>query len=94
MKNLILVIMVLFSTAAFASEKKLIVEIPKMSCPACVGAVKGELGKFAVIKSIDISLGTKTATLVLQDGKDLDAGLIKKAVKKAGFTATSVTVGI
>ena len=94
MKKLVLVLMVLCSTVAFASEKKLIVKIDKMSCPACAGAVEGELKKFAVIKSIDVSLGKKMATLILRDGKDLDAGLIKKAVKKAGFTATSVTVGI
>jgi copper chaperone len=61
---------------------QLTVNVPGMTCGHCEAAVKGEVGKVAGVRLVDVDLLTKD---VVVHGDDLDPAAIAAAVDEAGY---------
>ncbi len=59
------------------------IKIKGMSCNHCVAAVTKALGEIDGISNVKVSLEQGEAAF--EEGKPVDDGTIKNAVKKAGF---------
>lgn len=68
-------------------EKTVIVK--GMSCEHCAGRVKNELEKIDGVISADVSADADKA--VIQLGEEVDYGLLRKAVEKAGYNFVEVS---
>ncbi len=60
--------------------------VPGMTCGHCEAAVKGEIGKLAGVRRVDVDLATKAVTV---EGDDLDRDAVFAAVDEAGFEAVA-----
>lgn len=63
--------------------------IEGMSCQHCVRHVTEALEELAGVKSVKVSLESKTAEIELD--KDMDDGIIKAAVEEAGYEMISIS---
>lgn len=61
---------------------QLTVNVPGMTCGHCEAAVKGEVGKVAGVRNVEVDLVTKD---VVVHGDDLDLAAIAAAVDEAGY---------
>lgn len=75
---------------AFAAESTLTVKIDGMTCPSCAASVEGQFMKLKEVSGVKINLSKGFATVTLKDGQTLTEGVVKDAVKKAGFSAVSI----
>lgn len=66
----------------FGSVKS-VVKVEGMMCEHCVAHVREALSKLPGVKSIDISLQDKTATV--KSRKPLDANQVKALIEEAGY---------
>ena len=65
---------------------KTILQIQGMTCAHCVQHVKEALEAVAGVKSADVSLGEKSATV--EYGEDVSPAVLKAAVEEAGYEAS------
>ena len=68
-------------------EKTVIVK--GMSCEHCAGRVKNELEKIDGVISADVSADADKAVIHLEE--EVDYGLLRKAVEKAGYNFVEVS---
>jgi copper chaperone len=61
---------------------QLTVNVPGMTCGHCEAAVKGEVGKVAGVRNVEVDLVTKD---VVVHGDDFDLAAIAAAVDEAGY---------
>ncbi len=61
---------------------QLTVNVPGMTCGHCEAAVKGEVGKVAGVRLVEVDLLTKDVVVY---GDDLDLAAIATAVDEAGY---------
>lgn len=75
-----------------AADKNYEVKIDGMTCAPCAQAVTAALEKVEGIEkaSVKVVLKAKSATLRLKDDNQETVAAIKAAIKKAGYTVTSV----
>ena len=69
----------------YSKAMKTILQIEGMSCAHCVQHVKEALEAVAGVKSADVSLKDKSASVEHSDGVDIAA--LRAAVTEAGFEA-------
>ena len=89
MREIVLLLLMLFSTPSFSGESKSIkVTVDGMTCPMCAGKVETELSKIKTISDtkIDISKGIVT----LETKTTIKDEEIEKAIKRAGFQVKKV----
>lgn len=86
----LLILTVLF-TSLSALAGKLSVDITGMSCGMCVKAITGELEKTGKVEKINVSLDEKKASFSEKKGETISDSEVKQAIKKAGYTATTIT---
>jgi len=66
--------------------KTLKLDVSGMHCASCAAIIERSLKKTAGIKNASVNLASEKATVIF-DEKKLDAGLIIKAIEKAGYGA-------
>ncbi len=93
-----LLIMMLFSliamTTVFAQDNNgqtATIAVDGLSCPFCAYGLEKNLKKMNGVESVKIDLKTGKATVTLKQGTDVDDKTLRQAVKKAGFTAHTIT---
>jgi len=88
MSRLIFLILFLISTAAFAADKTLTLQVKGLSCPICAGAVEKQMKKISGVKSVKIHLSKGQATIIADESVPNESLL--SAVEEAGFTAGDI----
>ena len=71
---------------ALAKEATAHLKAPDMTCGACTAAVKKALTQTKGVRTADVNLEKRTATVVYEDTQVTEAQL-QKAIEKAGFHA-------
>jgi len=67
-----------------------IIQIDGLSCPFCVYGLEKNLKKVNGGKTVKIDMKTGKATVALKPDVQVDDQTLRKAVKKAGFTARDI----
>ena len=89
MKSLFVLVCLLTSLSALAET--LNVAISGMTCGMCVSAITSELQKTNKVEKIDVSLEKNAATFTTKKNQTISDDEVKKAIKKAGYTAVKIT---
>jgi len=74
----------LFAGAAMAKEATAELKVPAMDCAACTVVIKKALTQTKGVKTVDLSVEKRTATIVYDDTQVTEAQ-IEKAIEKSGF---------
>ena len=90
MKNIILVICLVFVSSVNASDDKLYVEVNGLVCDFCARAVEKVFLKQEGVSDIDVNLKDKLLTIDLHDGAVLEDALVEKLVNDAGYSMVEV----
>jgi len=91
MNNLFLVsLMMLGSLSAFATEKEVKVNVNGMVCAFCAQGISKKFSNDASVEKVNVSLENKIVTLKLKDGKAITDDTIKKVLKDAGYSVSSI----
>ncbi len=87
MKSLgLFAILLMFAGAAMAKDSTAQIKISGMTCGACAVSVKRGLEKTKGVKSADVSVEKRLATVVYDDSQVNDQQL-RDAINKTGFKA-------
>lgn len=76
--------LILIGGTAVAKEATAELRVPAMDCAACTVVIKKALTQTKGIKTVDLNLEKRTATIVYEDTQ-ITRPEIKKAIEKAGF---------
>jgi copper chaperone CopZ len=74
----------LASGIAVAKEATAEMKVPAMDCAACTVVIKKALTQTRGVKSVDLNVDKRTATVVY-DEKQVTQAEIQKTIEKAGF---------
>ncbi len=74
----------LIGGAAVAKEATAEMKVPGMDCAACTVVIKRALTQTKGVKSVDLNVDKRTATIVYEDTLVTPAE-IQKTIEKAGF---------
>lgn len=88
MKYLLTIGLILSSLSAFAAS--FTVDIQGMTCGMCVKAITGELEKTGKVEKVRVSLEEKKAYFAEKKGQKMSNDEVKNAIKKAGYSATTI----
>jgi copper chaperone CopZ len=92
MRNLLLVLMVLWSCSVSADGGPVVdIEVQGMSCPFCVYGVEKSLKRIPWVQSVDVDLKAGRARVLMQPGGEPDIERFRKAILDAGFTPGKVS---
>ena len=72
------------SSAAFATDKTVILAVHNMDCAACPSIVKGSLKAVPGVTKVAVSFKDRTATIIYDDAK-ADVNQLTSATTKAGY---------
>lgn len=86
----VLVLAILIAQPAWAEVSEITVFVGGLSCPFCSYGVEKKLKGVDGVKGVKVHLKSGTATLILAEGKVPSTEEIRRAVKKAGFTAGKI----
>lgn len=89
MKYLLSVLLLTFSLASFSAS--LTVDVTGMSCGMCVKNITSELEKTGKVEKINVSLDEKKAYFTEKKGEKITDEEVKSAIKKAGYSATTIS---
>ncbi len=82
-----LVVMSGINAALAGSVHKL--KVDGLACPYCSYGIEKQLSGLAGVKSVRVSVGTGTVTVIMKDGATLSRAAAARAVANAGFTMRS-----
>jgi copper chaperone CopZ len=74
----------LFAGTALAEEATSELKVPAMDCAACTVVIKKALTQIKGVKTVDLNVDKRTATIVYEDTQVKQAE-IQKTIEKAGF---------
>lgn len=87
---MIIAVLLLCSTTAFAQIKSASLTASGLTCSMCSKSIFKSLSKVSFIKNVDVNVETSTFTLQFNDGANVVPDVIKKAVEDAGFSVASL----
>ncbi len=82
-----LVVMSGINAALAGSTHKL--KVDGLACPYCSYGIEKHLSGLAGVKSVRVSVGSGTVTVIMKDGATLSRAAAARAVANAGFTMRS-----
>ena len=74
----------LFACAALGKDAIAELKVPAMDCAACTVVIKKALTQTKGVKTVDLSVEKRTATVVYDDTQ-ITESQIEKAIEKSGF---------
>ncbi len=83
-----MMLLFLLTTSAFASE--ITVKVQGMVCSMCAQGIKKKFTALPEVKSIDVSLETKTVTVGMKDKQDIADEKITQIITEAGYNVASI----
>lgn len=89
MKALVVTLVFLFNTSAFA--KDIAIEVNGMVCSMCAQGIKKKFKKMPEVKKIDVNLDTKIVSVVTKEDKDLSDDVLTKIITEAGYNVKGIT---
>jgi periplasmic mercuric ion binding protein len=89
MKILIVSILMLFSSTAFAASE-IKVGVNGMVCGFCAQGITKKFTNEAAVSSIKVNLENKIVTLRLKDEKDLSDEKITTLLKESGYSVSNI----
>jgi len=69
----------------------IVISVDGMVCSFCVQGVERTMRRIDAVADVALSLESKTISLWLKSGQDVDDEFLKKQIKASGFDATAVT---
>ena len=85
MKNIILIIAVLFSLNANAQVSKINLQASGLTCSMCSNAINKSLKTLDFVEKIDANIKNSTFEITIKPGSVVDFDRVKKKVEDAGF---------
>lgn len=92
MKNLIIVILVLFSVSARAQVKEVNIQAAGLTCSMCSNSIFKALQTLDFVDKVDANIKTSTFNISVKSDVDIDFDKLKAKVEGAGFFVASFTV--
>jgi mercuric ion binding protein len=83
MKKVFLIL--IFSIFIQAQELKTLLHVEGMTCPLCTTAIKKSIKKIEGVKSVQVLLNTKKATVIADE--HVTEEKLLEAIKKVGYSA-------
>jgi len=84
----LLVLAVLISSSAFASE--ITVKVNGMVCSLCAQGIQKKFKAVKEVKDIKVDLGNKVVTVTTNDTQDVSDAKIKEIITEAGYNVASI----
>ena len=69
----------------------IVISVDGMVCSFCVQGVERTMRRIDAVADVALSLESKTISLWLKSGQDVEDEFLKKQIKASGFDATAVT---
>ena len=92
MKNLIIIILVLFSSAAKAQVKGVTIQASGLTCSMCSNSIFKALQKLDFVDKIDANVKTSSFDISFKPNAAIDFDRLKAKVEDAGFFVANFTV--
>ncbi len=83
---LILGLMLLTATTAFAGSEQYQLRVDGLACPFCAYGIEKKLSAIEGVENLDIDIETGAVMVTMADGATLDETAARRAVKAAGFS--------
>jgi len=90
MKVMVLMAVVSLIAGPLMAQTKYVIGVDGMSCPFCAYGLEKKLRKMKDVESVTIDLNEGEAVVVAKAGTTIKEKALRKAVKEAGFTVSSV----
>lgn len=93
MKKILLGFVILLATVVSlsAQSQSVTVEVDGLSCPFCAYGLEKNFKEIKGVENIKIDVKEGLLTFTTQDEKTVSEEVIRKTVKKAGFTPRKIT---
>jgi copper chaperone CopZ len=92
MKNLIIIILVLFSCVANAQPKTITIQASGLTCSMCSNAIFKALKTLDFVDKVDANIKTSSFEISFKPGAEIDFDKLKKKVEDAGFFVANFVV--
>jgi periplasmic mercuric ion binding protein len=86
-KRLTLLMLLIFSPAAWSAERIVTLSIQGMNCPVCPITVKKALSRVDGVASVSIDYENRKATVEFDDAVT-DTSALRRATREAGYPST------
>ncbi len=90
MKVMVLMAVVSLIAGSAMAQTKYVISVDGMSCPFCAYGLEKKLKKVRGIESVTIDLNEGEAVVIAKSGATIKEESLRKAVKEAGFTVSSL----
>ena len=85
----VMAVVSLIAGSAMAQTKH-VIGVDGMSCPFCAYGLEKKLRKMKGVESVEIDLDKGEAVVIVKAGTTIKEESLRKAVKEAGFTGSSL----
>ena len=92
MKNLIIIIFVLFSGVANAQVKSVTIQASGLTCSMCSNSIFKALKTLDFVEKVDANIKTSSFDISFKPGAEIDFDKLKKKVEDAGFFVANFTI--
>ena len=92
MKNLIIIILVLFSGAVHAQVKTVNIQASGLNCSMCSNSIFKALKTLDFVEKVDPNIKASSFDISFKPGADIDFDKLKAKVEGAGFFVANFTV--
>jgi copper chaperone CopZ len=91
MKNILIVILFLFSLSAGAQVKSVTIQASGLTCSMCSNAIFKALKSLDFVEKVDANIKHSSFDIAFKPGKDIDFDKLKDKVEGAGFFLAKFT---
>lgn len=85
MKNLMLILLMLYSAISGAQIRKITLQASGLTCSMCSNAINKSLKSLDAVEQVKSIISTSSFEVVIKPGMDVNFDLIRKKVEDAGF---------
>ncbi len=89
-KAMVALAVIFLVTGAGLAETKYVIGVDGVSCPFCAYGLEKRLKKVENVESISIDMNKGHAVVIAKPGATIKEEDLRKAVKKAGFSVSSL----
>ena len=91
MKNIIIIILILFSLSTGAQVKSVTIQASGLTCSMCSNAIFKALKSLDFVEKVDANIKNSSFDIAFKPGSDIDFDKLKDKVEGAGFFVASFT---
>ena len=89
-KAMVALAVILLVTGSGLAETKYVIGVDGLSCPFCAYGLEKKLKKVENVESISIDMNKGQAVVISKAGATIKEESLRKAVKEAGFSVSSL----